>query len=98
MQKITIILGNEPPKTSGPRSREEKVAALLKKIEYAADCIEYDSCKEQAIAFLQETYKQLSMHRRMRDDTQMLMEKCFQVIKDYGTLPIMPKDSEESEG
>lgn len=97
MQKITIILGDNPPAAPAPKSREEKVAALLKKIEYAADCIEYDSCKDQAIAYLQELYKQLSMHKIMRNDTQMLMEKCYQLIRDYGTLPIMPEDSKEEE-
>lgn len=90
-----MIDAGTPPSAPLHKTREERIEAIRKKIEYASDCIEYDHCKPQAIAFLQNLYHDLSIHKHMRNDTQMLLEKCYQLIRDYGTLPIGPNDKED---
>lgn len=87
---ISVIAQSAPPESKAPKTREEKVAALLKKIEYAKDCIEYDHRKPEAIKFLQELHRDLSRHKMLKDDIQHLIEKCYQVIRDYGILPLEP--------
>lgn len=92
---ISVLAQSAPPESKAPLTREEKCAALLKKIEYAKDCIEYDHRKPEAIAFLQKLHRDLLRHKVMRDDTQHLIEKCYQVIRDYGILPLEPTTSDE---
>lgn len=92
---IQIVSQEGPPASTAPQTREERVAALLKKIEYAGDCIEYEHRKAEAIQFLQKLHRDLSRGRVLRDDTQMLIEKCYQKIRDYGILPLGPTNTEE---
>lgn len=85
---IHILINNGAPEAENKiKTREEKIALLEKKIDYAAECIEYDYNKEDAILFLQKLYNKLSSEKIMRDDTQYLMQKCYRLIKDYGFLP-----------
>jgi hypothetical protein len=94
---IQIIAEQGMPKAkeAKPDTRETRLEKLHKKVEYAADCIEYDHKKAEAIVFLQELYRKLQMHRILRDDTQHLMQKVYGIIRDYGTLPIVSKESED---
>lgn len=92
---ISIISQGGPPESKAPQTREERVKRLLAKIDYAKDCIEYDHRKAEAIKFLQELHRDLLRHKSMRDDTQHLIEKCYQVIRDYGILPLEPTSTDE---
>jgi len=89
-----MIQQGPPSAEHRPKTREDRIAAILKRIEYAKDCIEYDHNKDAAIQFLQELHRSLSQQHILRNDTQMLIEKCYACITDYGILPLEPKEQE----
>ena len=72
---------------SGPPSRKEtscKRPTLNDKIEYALDCLEADTNKEEAVDFLQKAYHRIQKRFPYKETDSDLMEKLSSVFNTYG--------------
>lgn len=74
------------PQKTPKETVEEKLKALLERVEYAVDCIRADYKKQEAIKFLQELAPKLEKLNYPREEHRIALEKIKPVLSNFGTV------------